>query len=588
MIDWPLTREAAGQFLRPLAGADAFLLLLRAGGGEWTLAFRHGQLSPDLALQAAQGFDPEEGGTVSALPGGGWLARYSGAAPQMDLCLLAGFSALTPDQLQASLEALEERVGWILVAALRDQAAGQREGQLADHLVSTLLLEAAEARSAEGLAQQWISRLEKAFTPGAVMVARLETDRARLFALSGGGVISQQSSQRETLERLACLMADRREALVIEGELRDDLQIPSGLLQAALPQMSTLGAQTAVLLPIHAEGEMACVVVMLWDAEDAPSPRFSAALLDLLTRSLTDALVIFTRANPSVNRRLRNWCMGWLRLIFGKKAWKLKLAFAGLAVLLLALALIPTEARPGFPARVETHERRVIAAPWDGYLQSAPFRIGDTVPAGAVLLEMNSAEQRLQYVMAQAEAERLSAEARLALAQNDIARLRSLEAERAQNTLRLELLQRQITEGRVTAPDAMQVLGGEAYLREGARVRLGESLMELGNPAKLGLSAYIDEAWVADLPPGASARLVLAAWPDRSIDAVLEQITSDSSLSEGENRFRARLRLERPADLQLLDGMRGMVRIEAGRSTLLADYTRGLRRWFAGLIWRWS
>lgn len=587
MTQWSLTQEAAGQFLLPLEGSRAFVLMLRGADGNWVLAWRHGHLPADLALQAATEFDPETAGTVSPAPeGGGWLARYNAAAPDIDLCLLADFEQIPPDLLHQKLEKLEECIGWILVSALRDLANDRQETQLADSLVTALLLEAAEAPSLEILAQQWISRLEKAFSPGAVMVARLGLAHAKLIALSGGGVISQAGRSREMIESFAVLMQDQRLARLFESALDAKEALPSGMIEAALPQMESLGLQSILALPVHVDDEISLVVLLMWQKEGAAAPVFGANLRDTLLRALSDALQIHTRAYPSLLRKLRNWVMGLMRTIFGKRAWKLKLLLSATAVVLLLLALIPSQSRPGFSALIETNERMIIAAPWDGYVQDAPYRIGDLVPAQTLVLQMNTAELDLQKVMLEAEQTRLDAEARLALARGDIASLRSLEAEAQQNRLKLDLLARQIAQGSVRVTKEAQVLGGEAYLREGARVRLGESLIEIGDPSNLTVSAFIDETWVSELEVGAQGEVVLAAWPDRVLPVVMEQITSDHAMSEGENRFRARLRLEDAGGLALLDGMRGRVRIEAGPSTLLADYTRGLRRWFASLLWR--
>ena len=98
----------------------------------------------------------------------------------------------------------------------------------------------------------------------------------------------------------------------------------------------------------------------------------------------------------------------------------------------------------------------------------------------------------------------------------------------------------------------------------------------------------IDEDWVADLQDGMQGELVLSAFPDRPLPVVLDQITSDVQSIGGVNSFRAELDFERPEDLALLDGMRGVVRLDAGRTTVLGNYTRGIRRWMQSFLWRIS
>jgi hypothetical protein len=80
----------------------------------------------------------------------------------------------------------------------------------------------------------------------------------------------------------------------------------------------------------------------------------------------------------------------------------------------------------------------------------------------------------------------------------------------------------------------------------------------------------------------------LAAYPDRPIPVTLRQVTADASSQGGINVFAAWASFEAPADLPLLEGMRGIVRLEAGRTSLLGDYTRGLRLWLRKILWRWQ
>ena len=55
------------------------------------------------------------------------------------------------------------------------------------------------------------------------------------------------------------------------------------------------------------------------------------------------------------------------------------------------------------------------------------------------------------------------------------------------------------------------------------------------------------------------------------------------------NVFTTWMTLEEGAQgVALRDGMRGIVRVDAGETTLLAEYSRGLRRWVRTRIWAWQ
>lgn len=592
MSDWPLTTEAAGQFLLPIEGAQAFMVLLRPQAGAWALAVQHGSLPQEAAITAAENFDAEEGGTVVPMPqnggqGGGWLARYSCAGPGLDLCLLIRFPSIAPEALQPSLEAVEERTGWMLVAALRDLAARDKQAELGHEAVLNMLMEAAEAHSLEHLGQNWISRLEKVFLPGAVMVLETTPLGAKLLALSGGGAVNKNNERREALEALAETLHDRRQGFHITADPASREAVPGYLLERVQPQMEALGIDSCWAVPVVLGETLSMVVLLVWEAGSSGGRQpMGAETCDQLSRALSDSYAVYQKAHPSFARQARNWLMAWVRRIFGKRAWKLKLALALITFVLLVMAVTPSQERPTFSARLEIEDRLVLAAPYDGYLAQAPWRVGEIAPKGALLFGMNSSELELQRVMADAEVTRLKAQARLALAEGNIAQLRALEAEAEQSDMRIDLLERHIAEAQIHADSDLQVLAGDAHLRVGARVRLGEALLEVGDPASMSISAMIDEDWVADLKDGMQGELVLSAFPDRPLPVVLDQITSDVQSIGGINSFRAELAFERPEDLALLDGMRGVVRLDAGRTTVLGNYTRGIRRWMQSFLWK--
>ena len=591
MTDRPLTIEAARQFLQPIAPAEAWGILLRPAGRDWQLVLRSGRIDPDQALEAVAEFDAAAGGTVVPAAGApGWLARYFCAAPGVDLCLLGRFPPLSPDQLQPALEAMEDRAGWILVAALQDLSTEAEVAGAGPELVLDLLLDAASAGSLSDLAQHWIARLEREFRPGAVLVVRTGPLGSQVMAISGGATVSRAGSRQEALCAIADALRERR--LPFQLSLSDPgaAGLPSWQLERILPQMRALELESLVALPVGSEAQLEAVV-LLAGAEGA-APVLPAAQLQLLSRALSDSFAVQIRARPRLRQRIGAWAGGRIAALFGPAAWKLKLTAAGAALVLLILALVPGTERPAFSAGLETAGRRVIAAPYDGYLAAAPWRTGDHIPAGALMLAMDTAELDLQRVMTEAEQTRLSTQARLSRAKGDIAQLRSLEAELEQTKIRLELIARQIAEGEMRAPRPVQVLSGEAHLRIGARLRLGEPLLEIGDPETLSVNALIDEDWVADLQPGLEGDLMLSAWPERLLRVRLVQISADARAEEGRYGFRSRLEFAEPPpeDLRpaMLEGMRGVVRLEAGRSSLLAGYTRGIRRWLQGALWRLS
>ncbi|MEC7964662.1 MAG: HlyD family efflux transporter periplasmic adaptor subunit, partial [Pseudomonadota bacterium] len=233
-------------------------------------------------------------------------------------------------------------------------------------------------------------------------------------------------------------------------------------------------------------------------------------------------------------------------------------------------------------------DRRVISAPFDGFLSEAPYQLGDVIAPGSLIVAMEDSDLVLQVAQVTSQLEEISSEIQTARAQRDTARVQSLEAQARQVRVQLDLAEQQLQQARFTAEATSAVVGGDAWRRVGGRVRLGEALLELAATDRFRLLVFVDEDWIADLSPGDQGTLLLTAYPAMPIAVTLDSITTDPQLRDGRNNFAAWMRLDQLPDVTLLDGMRGVVRVDAGETTMLQAYLRGSLRWLRRSLWRWG
>jgi hypothetical protein len=600
---YPIFRRALGRHiagLRGLRGVDAYL---REGEGLWVSAARLGAVDPDRVEPALRGFDPGAGGAVEARADGqpGWAASYMLGGPGMDLCLLFTLDGMPPGELQAQLSLIEAKVGWLMLAALSDRKAEIGGVALGTEIGAQVLLDAARARNRRQLADQWIARLEAALKPHLIAVSWVRGDRPSLAALSGGGLVERNSDARSQIEALADFAVRARAPQVLEPEApvaadgplaaapEADQPAPAAeaARQQAMGRVEALGGARALVLPVYQGDEADAVVVVIWTAEADPAV-LSVEAADLVAQVLGETLDIQARAYPSILRRIGNWFWGLLVAVFGRTAWKLKLFLLAAVVIIGGLALWPTQFTPSFTARIEAQDRRVVSAPFDGFLAAAPWQLGDLIPAGEVIVAMEDSDLVLQIAQAQSELGEIETGIQTARAQRDSAEVQALEAQRRQVEVELELLARQQALARFEAEAAAVVVGGDAWRRVGGRVRLGEPLLELAAPGTFRVLAFIDEDWVADLAAGSTGELLLSAYPQAPMAVRLLTVTSDPQLRDGVNTFPAWMEFQAPPGVALLDGMRGVVRIDGGPTSMLGAYSRGALRWVNRTLWRWS
>lgn len=597
-----LARHVAG--IRGLVGVDAFLR--EDAGGPWLGAARLGQVDPERVEPTLLAFDPAAGGRVEAMGGkaaerAGWAASYMLGGPGLDLVLLIYLQGLAPNELQTQLALVEAKVGWLMLAALSDRKAELGGVALGTGIGAQLLVDAARARSRRLLADQWIARLEKALEADLIAVCWVAGGAASLAALSGGGLVERMSDARSQIEALADFglrarapqiltpATDPDEGAVLAETGGDASRQTAAQIQAqeAQSRIEELGAARALVLPVYEGDEAAAVIVAFWTAQAPKGPLpFEAA--NLVSQVLGETLEIQSRAFPSIWRRLRNWGWAVIVAVFGRSLWKLKLAVTVVVLGCLVLAQIPTRFEPSFGARIEARDRRIVSAPFDGFLAEAPFQLGDLIAPGTLIVALEDSDLVLQIARARSSLSEIDSGIQTARAQRNSAEVQSLEAQRQQIVAELDLLARQQSLARFEAQSPMVVVGGDAWRRVGGRVRLGEPLLELAEPGSFRVLAFIDEDWVADLAPGSTGEVLLSAYPTRPLPVELVSITSDPQMRDGVNTFPAWMDFAAAPDLVLLDRMRGVVRIDGGDTSMLAAYTRGSIRWLRRTLWRWS
>ena len=600
MTTAPATSRFERAVLRHFAGVKGLRGVQAYVGrrGEWTEIARLGEALKDKHVEVLRKFDPNAGGAVEALEGAnaGWMATYMVGGPGLDMTVLMHMQPQKPQELQAKLKTIEASVGWLMVAALEDHSEVQDQRAFVGEIGVQILLDAARARSRRMLADQWIARLEKAVQPSLVAVQWVPSGKPRLSAVSGGGTIERQSDLRGVLEQLATKAVSRRAPVSVlpnvslnaESALAkpDDAgAAEDGTDDVAL--VERLGGGSAMIVPVFRRSDVVAVVSIVFEPEAQTATLLSEAPVQDLSELLSEAYQIRERAFPSLLRRLGNWIGRALRGLFGTRFWKLKTALV-LALGAGALAYVSsTQVRPDFVASVEAQDRRVVSAPFDGFLASAPFQTGDAVREGDLLVALEEADLRLEIQQTQAELAEIAADLQSAQAQRDAARTQLLGSRIAQGEVALDLLQRQLNLARTTAQQPAVIVGGDAWRRIGDRVRLGEPLLEVAAADSFRVRAFVEEDWVAEIEPGAEATLLLTAFPGAPNQMRVDGIGADPMAIEGANAFPIWLSFETQPDLQLLDGMRGVVRIDVGERRVLDAYSRGLQRWARRTLWRW-
>lgn len=253
-----------------------------------------------------------------------------------------------------------------------------------------------------------------------------------------------------------------------------------------------------------------------------------------------------------------------------------------------AFAMMPfAEAtyRIGARATLEGVVIRTLVAPFDGYVEQARFRAGDTVKEGTEIAALDRRDLRLELIRAQGQVEQYREQYNDAAAKRDRAQMAIIFAQLEQATAQATLTQENLTRSSIKAPFDGLIVSGDLHQQLGAGVRRGQTLFEVSPTDRYRVVLEVPDAEIDDVHAGQSGTLRLAALPEHVLPLKVTRVTPVTAARDGATYFRVEAELE-AARLPLHPGMVGNARIEAGTQSLgwiwLHPFTDWLRLHLGG------
>lgn len=463
----------------------------------------------------------------------------------------------------ASLAALQSAALLRMLAEMRGESdrVRARFGRVAAFL--ELLGASAVGVDFSECARRLANHLRETFGCGMVALS-LKTWRGhRISAVSGetGPAETHSPGRRALLSHLAEAMHEGRPLLY-----RKDGQGGKPAASQAAPLREWFDPAISFCLPlVDREGKTRGGWLFLWDE----TPRdFSEkkALIEAATPEMAPMLSLLHRAKPgpAVGAILRLWKNG---SIGARKT----VVTAG--ALLLAAALLPLPYPVRATCELQPVMRRVIAAPFDGVLLRSVARAGELVGEGQLLAELDGRELRSQLAEAVARRERAVKDADLALAEGRVAeaRIAALEAEGLANEI--ELLEYRRNHLEVRSPIQGLVLQGDLERSEGAPLRVGDPLFEVGPLDRLVAEIAVPAKDISLVREGARAELKPESAASEVVVGTVGRIAPRSEWLEDRNVFICEMEVDNP-DGTLRAGLKGRAKVSGPRRPLVWIWAR--------------
>lgn len=521
-----------------------------------------------------------------ALPGAGLLAH-----PLLQRGVLQGvvglrFEAVTPPR--QALDWLRWGLGWLLAPA---PLAGQAEQDaLRERMLLTL-----ELMTAALAEPDWRAACNSAVTEAAhklgcdrVSLGLTRGNRLRLQALSNAADFSARLDLAHALEAAMEEASDQGHALcLLDGQ--PDPELPAtAVLREQQALARGFGTGSVLSVPFMLDERRQGVMVFEWPAAQAPAPlalQMARGLPPLLGRLLLDK----RHAQRAWPLRLRDALAAQAAKLFGPRHALRKLVLLGL---LLAGAFLATATGPyriAAQATLEGGVRRVIAAPFDGFVASAQVRAGQVVKQGDLLATLDDRDLRLESEKWASQQTQYAKQAQEAQAQHSLAQIQISLAQIRQAASQRRLSETMLARSAVRAPLDGLVVSGDLSQSLGAALKKGQTLFEISPLDAYRLILQVEETDIDTLALGQRGSLMLTALPGETFGFTVRLLTPVASARDGRNLFRVEAQLDAAGEraAKLRPGMEGIAKIEMGERHLLWIWTHRMGDWLRLQAWQW-
>jgi multidrug resistance efflux pump len=270
--------------------------------------------------------------------------------------------------------------------------------------------------------------------------------------------------------------------------------------------------------------------------------------------------------------------------LFGPRHVVMKLIASGLAALVLFFSFATGLFRVTAKTTLEGEIRRVVTAPYRGFVFEAPVRAGDLIEAGSLMCRLDDRDLKLERTKWSTEREQYRLEHRKAMAGGDLASMKVLTKKMNQADAQLALLDEQMARSQIVAPFRGVVVNGDLSQSLGAPVDAGQVLFEVAPLDAYRLSLKVDEWDVSHVEPGQKGNLILTALPGTYLPFTVTRTTPVALAEEGRSYFKVEARLDEASD-RVRPGMEGFAKIEVDRRKLIWIWTHDLIDWARLKVW---
>ena len=295
------------------------------------------------------------------------------------------------DVLKHAMQQLEWGCGWLESMYWQKQAARTDiDGvQMSDSidLLSRVLAE----KSFKAGAVRLVTELALLFKCDRVSLGLIEGQSVKICQLSNSAQFGKKMNLIRCIEDAMNESADQHMPIVVPLHEDGDTKIV-----LAHKELCDLQRSTSVMsVPLYVNQDLVGALTLERDEGDTFSIR-TADYCEGVTALAISALQEKRMNDRHILVKVADSFKQQLSYLFGEEHYTYKIVSAGIPVTLLFLVFYQTSYRLSSDAILENDIRRSIVAPFDGYIDSALARAGDSISKGQLILSLDMKDLRLE------------------------------------------------------------------------------------------------------------------------------------------------------------------------------------------------
>ena len=237
------------------------------------------------------------------------------------------------------------------------------------------------------------------------------------------------------------------------------------------------------------------------------------------------------------------------------------------------------------PFILRSQDVRQVSAPFDGYIETVPVKIGKQVSQGDRLLLLDTSDLLLEQSAALANQIRFQRETEKARAQNNLIEMKISQAREAQARAKLELIRHRLKQAQISSPIAGVIVEGDLEELQGAPVNKGDILFKVARHENLYVEVKVHEGDVHELAEGQSGQIAFVSRPQLKYPFKINQIDPVAIAEDKGNIFIARGKSPDTSIDWWRPGMSGIAKLDVGPRRIIWIITHRTIEFFQMLLW---